>query len=124
MQHYIPQIVYAGWCLFWAYANKVQIINNDRVYHGVNGVFHLATCIYFSLKIHWIIGLAILFEGRLFFDIPLNLFRKLPIGYVPENPKSLVDKVERGVFGNNGFLPKIIYLLILAFLLILQHKII
>jgi hypothetical protein len=47
--------------------------------------------------------------------------RGLPIDYVARNPKSIVDKFEKSIFGMDGILPKIIYLAIIIALNILYY---
>lgn len=127
MKAIIPEIVYGCFCLFWAFVNYWQIEKiNETVRHGINGIFHLSTVIYFSIAIHPLVGAAMLFEGRLFFDVPLNIMRDgwRNIGYVPKNPKSIVDQLEQKVFGKNGIAPKVVYLVILFSLVIIQLKVI
>jgi len=46
------------------------------------------------------------------FNTTLNLMRGLPIDYVPTKPKALTDRIERALFGNNGIIPKILYIFI------------
>lgn len=106
----IPQIAWVVFCLFFAYVNyrlieKVQ----ERVRHGINGVFGAVTCTYFGIFVDWKLGLAMAFEARLFFDWSLNLWRGRPLGYVSLSPRSLIDKAEKKVFGLNGILPKVLY---------------
>src|SRR5690348_14817414 len=104
----IPQIIYAAWCILFALANAKAIGAGVKILHGINGFIHLSVIIYFSFAIHWIIGLQMLFIGRLFFDIALNLFRGLPVTYVSEDPKSIIDRLEILAFSGNGLVPKIV----------------
>lgn len=108
-----PVIAYGLLCIFWALANARGIDANVWILHGANFVIHVCTVLYFGLTVHWALGLAMFFEGRLFFDTALSLFRFgwKRIGYVPAKPKSNTDKLEKAVFGNNGILPKVIYAL-------------
>ena len=120
----IPQIAYAAFCIFFAYLNYIIIERlNEVVRHGINGAIHLSVCVYFGLAAHSIVGLSMLFIGRLFFDISLNIFRMgwRNIGYVPRYPKSIVDKMEKYFFGKDGITPKIIYMAILVVLNILYR---
>jgi hypothetical protein len=118
----IPQIIYALWCVFFAYLNYILIEKlNERVRHGFNGLAHLTVCIYFGFALGVITGVIMLLIGRLFFDTSLNLFRKKGIGYVPENPKSIVDKVEKYVF-NDGITPKVIYVCLVIALNIIKNN--
>lgn len=114
-----PTIFYAAFCIFFAYLNAHLIeVLNERIRHGFNGIFHATACVYFGLEVHWTVGLQMLLIGRLFFDTPLNLFRGLPVFYVPEKPRSLVDQVEKALFGNNGWLPKSLYAAVLIGLIV------
>jgi hypothetical protein len=109
-----PLIAYSVFCIIFAYCNYIEIVKLDeRIWHGLNGAIHLSTALYFGLAVCPQAGFSILLIARLFFDVSLNLFRKLPIDYVPEHPKSIVDKIEIFVFEDNGWLPKIIYSLLL-----------
>lgn len=110
MQLVIPQLVYAVWCVFFAYMNYRLIeVLNERVLHGINGIFHVITCMYFFFEVDPLMGLAMFFSARVVFDTSLNLMRKRGIGYVPVNPKSIFDKAEKWAFRNNGIVPKIVY---------------
>jgi hypothetical protein len=110
----IYEASYLLFCIALAYINYRVIAADLRVYHALNGVAHLICWIvcYLLTKNIWLV-LTLPFIGRLFFDTMLNLLRGLPVDYVPKNPKSIVDKTEKKVFGNNGILPKLIYLAII-----------
>jgi hypothetical protein len=113
----IPQIAYLLVCVLFAYMNYIQIsVHNERVRHGYNGLMHVVTCLYFLLFVSWEMALIMLCIARLFFDVALNLFRKLPFDYVSPEPKSIVDKVEIFVFDGNGRIPKVAYALIILML--------
>lgn len=112
MNHLVPQYAYAGFCLFFAFVNYWQIEKlNENVRHFINGIFHATTSLYFGIAVHWALGVAILIEARLVFDITLNLLRFGVFGffYVSPNPKSIVDRIEKSVFKENGVIPKVIY---------------
>lgn len=140
MQALTPEIVYVFFCVFWAYANAKAIQADTWILHGINGLLHLSFCTYFGLAIHPVVSFVLLFAGRLFFDVALNLFRGLPVAHVPKAPKSKVDQVEIAVFDALfryllkrklrpsypfvvGLLPKIIYALCLMVFLTIQFKI-
>lgn len=115
---YIP--AYMAFCLLLALLNAELIKDGKRIYHGLNGALHLVCWgLIFWVTDSWLLTLALPFIGRLFFDSALNLFRELPLDYVPKNPKSIIDKAEKGLFGNNGLIPKVIYLAISITLIIL-----
>jgi hypothetical protein len=115
----IPEIVYALFCIFWAYLNYIIIERlDDEVKHWFNGLMHLSVCIFSGFAIHFLAAITMLLIGRLFFDVSLNIFRMgwRNIGYVPRYPKSIIDKIEKKVFGKDGITPKIIYTALIALL--------
>ena len=107
---FVVQIVYAALCVYFAKYNAVEIKSDRRIYHGINGAIHLAVVSYTYFKMGGFQAFSMLLVARLFFDIPLNLFRGIPLDYVPDNPKSIVDRIEKFVFGEDGVTPKLIYL--------------
>lgn len=117
----IPQIAWLLFCLFFSFANYVVIEKlNERVRHGINGIFGFGISFYFAVFVDWKMGAVMLLIARTFFDSLLNYlrFRKElgleAIGYVPRHPKSIIDKVEKWAFGMDGFTPKIIYLFLIT----------
>lgn len=88
------------------------ISEGRAVKHWLNALIHITASLFAWIAFGWQIGLAILFISRVTFDIALNLFRKLPIDYVSSKPASVIDQLEKKVFGKNGILPKIVYLII------------
>ncbi len=101
-------------CIAFAWLNSFLIKKGKRIYHALNGVLHIAAAVAGWHFWGWQIGVAILFVARLFFDVALNLFRGLAIDYIPVNPKSTIDKIEKKVFNNDGIMPKLIYLAIIV----------
>ncbi len=112
----IAVLLYGLFCIWFAWLNAKWIKAEKRIYHGWNGLLHLAAAGLIFYFFGWKYGVATLFVTRLIFDTSLNLFRDLPIDYVPVAPKSIVDKVEKFIFKSNGLLPKILYLLIIVIL--------
>jgi hypothetical protein len=106
-----PVIAYGVICIFWAIANGRYINADGPILHWANMIIHATTCGYFALSVSWILGLAMFFEARPFFDTTLYLtrFGWKKIWYVPDNPSSVIDRLEKAIFGNNGWLPKLIY---------------
>lgn len=86
----------------------------------MNGLLHIAAAVAGWYYFNWQIGVAILFVARIFFDVSLNLFRGKAIGYIPIKPKSIVDKVEKKLFKQDGITPKIVYIIIIICLLTLK----
>lgn len=112
-------LLYIPFCLFFAWLNAWRIKNGKRIYHGLNGTIHLIVAGLVGWFWEWNYGIAILFITRVFFDWSLNLFRGLPLGYVSINPKSIIDRIEKRIFGTDGITPKIVYLLMIVILLTL-----
>jgi hypothetical protein len=105
--------IYIVFCLLLALYNKRRIAYDKHINHGLNGALHiifLAVAVIITKS--WFPVAALPFIGRVFFDGSLNLMRHLPLGYVSSKPKSIIDKGEKSVFGNNGVLPKVIWLAI------------
>lgn len=97
--------------------NADRIENDKRIEHSLNGIAHLSmACILYFVD--WRASVALLLSVRVVFDSALNLFRGLSLGYVSPKPASWVDKIEKKIFKNNGYLPKLIYLIIALCLLI------
>lgn len=111
---------YVAFCIGFAWINAGVIKEGGRIYHGLNGLLHLICwfCIWLVTK-EWALLAALPFIGRLFFDSALNIMRGLPLDYVAKNPKSIIDKAEKGLFGNNGIIPKVIYLIISITLIVI-----
>ena len=105
------QFIYALFCIWFAYINFLLIKYEFRIYHGVNGLIHV---LFWMGTIYctkcWELIIVLPFVGRIVFDAALNMMRGLPIDYLPRKPKSIVDKIEKFVFQNDGLLAKIIYL--------------
>jgi len=111
-------LLYIPFAIFRAWLDAKRIKDGKRIYHGVNGAITLACAGLVFWLADWKAALALLFITRVFFDTALNYFRGLPLDYVSLNPKSIVDRLEKKVFGLNGWTPKIIYLFIIVSLLI------
>lgn len=116
---FVAVVIYALFCVGLAYYDAVRIKQDKRIYHGLNGAAHLVIIMACGIWIHPLLAVAMLFEGRLVFDISLNLFRGLPFDYVPLYPQSLVDRMEQKVFDEDGLFPKVVYAnLFIIFLLL------
>lgn len=118
----IIQAIYIVFCLLLAYYNKRRIVYDKRILHGINGLLHaLFWCVTLYYTRSWFPACILPFIGRLFFDAALNLMRRLPLDYVAQKPKSIVDKFEKSIFGNDGILPKMLYLIIIITLNALHY---
>lgn len=106
----IFECLYILWCVAFAAINSQWIKEGKHIYHFWNGLIHCIAATVCAV-FWWIPGaILILLNSRLFFDVSLNLFRGLPINYVPISPKSIADKIEINIFGRDGYLPKLIWL--------------
>jgi len=90
-----------------------RIKRGKSIKHGVNGfIYTLILAAAFWVKPnYWLIS-ALVFDRLIFFNISLNLCRMLPVFYVSESPKSIVDKISRWVFGKYGYIMYFIYLVL------------
>jgi hypothetical protein len=103
------QILYAVICVAFAYLNKRWIDQDKKILHGLNGLLHIVAAVVAWWLFDWMVFVIILCEARIVFDISLNKFRGLEFDYVPIKPKSIVDKLERKIFDEDGVSPKIVY---------------
>lgn len=122
MKNKLPLGIYALFCVFLAYTNAVAITADQQVNHVMNGFVHIAFGLYCTLAVHWAMGLAALLTARLVFDVTLNLFRGLAIWYISPTPTSTVDKAEIWLFGDNGWLPKLVYFALIVLYLVFANK--
>lgn len=110
-------IAYALFCIAFARLNWYWIeVKDYKIKHFWNGLIHLAAAAAGWYFFSWQIGVSILFVARLVFDTALNLFRGKAIDYISPSPKSIVDKIEKKVFNNDGIMPKLTYFAIIVLL--------
>lgn len=122
-------LIYIPICVIFASLNADWIKKGKKIKHGWNALLHLTVAILIGWFVNWKDGLAVLFIAKLFFDTSLNYFRKLPIDYIsPEvkaytniwmalNKGKVTDYLEYKIFGNNGYVSKIVYAFIIITLL-------
>lgn len=111
---YFLEILYAIICIGLAYWNYKIIEADKKIFHGLNGAIHFFLWMLSTYLSTWQILIAMPFIGRLVFDWALNSFRGLHPSYVPVDPKSIIDKIEKKVFGNDGYAVKEMYLFIIV----------
>jgi hypothetical protein len=113
---------YIVFCIVLAWYNYRRISLDKRIYHGINGALHLLAWagVYLITRSWWLTA-SLPFLGKVVFDSSLYLMRGLPLDYVPKNPKSIIDKIEKRVFPDDGLLPKIAYFVISATLIIVHY---
>lgn len=98
MTFLILEIIYAFFCIAFAKWNAVRFSKGKTVYHGVNGAIHIIKACICGWFFGICAGLAILCLARVVFDGALNWFRFKTFDYTPENPKSILDIIEKWFF--------------------------
>ena len=101
--------------------DAILIFNSKSIKHGINGLVYLSilTVPYFIFHNYWLMA-VLLFDRLLFFNLFLSHFRGVGWLYMPLNPKSIVDKVARIIFYNNGALMYLVYAVIFISLIIVE----
>lgn len=122
--------IYLCFTVWLAWDNAKRKAADKHIYHGLNGSLHILAAV--ILLPDWMASVALLLLIKVVFDTSMNLFSKLPIDYISSEVrliKSLwsalvkgkfTDYIEYKIFGNNGYTPKIIYLIIAVCLLIVR----
>ncbi len=130
-------LAYIPVCVAFAWLNAKWIKEGKRIKHGWNGLLHCSVaCLVgwatwkYNLKGEWwAVGLSVLLIARAVFDTSLNLFRQLPVDYYSPEIKQytglrmaiqkgkVIDYLEYKAFLGNGYIPKALYTLAVAFLL-------
>ena len=96
------------------------ILDGKRIYHALNGIVYLAliSIAYLLFHNYWLVA-VLLFDRLLFFNISLSFFRHLSWDYMPQKPKSIVDKISRIIFYNNGALMYLVYAIVFISLIVI-----
>lgn len=115
--NYLIELFFIGVCILNAWIDAKRIKGGKRIYHGVNGGIYLALTFGSYFLGGWFLVLAVLIIRKVFFDVALNLFRGLPFFYFPQNPKSILDKLQYKVFNVNM---EILWVVLVLLLLILN----
>lgn len=112
----IPQIIYASLCVIFAYINAEWIKADKPIDHKKNGLFHGICWVIACILFRWELIFVLPFIGKTVFDISLNLYRKLYIGYIslPSNHGSKLDEWEYEAFDGDGVKAKFAYTLIIV----------
>ena len=101
----------------WMAGRDAQLLHNKKtVDHLTNALIHICVASVIGIFYEWYHFFGILLMARIVFDTSLNVFRHFNPFYVSPSPSSFVDKVEKKIFGSNGWLPKLIYFIILLFI--------
>jgi len=98
-------------------AHKIE--QGKVIKHGINGLIYLGLLgfAFFFTKDFWLLA-VLCFDRLIFFNLSLNIFRKLPFLYVSKEPKSIVDKLALKVFGKNGGVMYLVYAVIFILLIV------
>jgi hypothetical protein len=107
MSFLLNQLSLAFWNLINSRVDAYRILKNKTIAHGINfGVYGVivGVLVYlgrYELKTVILFCCSAFLNRQLSFDIPLNLRRGLPWYYqsIANPPKSLMDRVERKLFG-------------------------
>ena len=94
-----------------------RIKTNQRIYHGINGVFYFLFVLiayFFSRSFGLVIGLA-LFRIPVF-NLSLNRFRGLPLNYLSSKTTSKIDKLTYSIQQKVGVYTYYIIILIISLL--------
>lgn len=118
------EIAYAFAVIALAGYNARLIYKGKRIKHFWNGLLHLTVAVAAS-GLQWSLWLLliILLNTRLLFNYWLNIFRDgIRWNYVPAKPKSIVDQVEKFIFGRSFLMPLAAYLLADIIIHVIYYK--
>lgn len=110
------EIIYLLICIAFAGLNAAWIQDGKKIKHGWNGLLHITVAAVAWWIYAWPVFIIILCNTNVVFNISLALFRGKHPFYVSPKPVSIIDKIEKMWFGNNGLKPKAMYLAISAVL--------
>lgn len=104
-----------------AYQDSRRLANKKWIKHGINAAVYigLLLAVWFLHGWDWKLIAALLLTRQIFFDSPLSLFRGLKWNYITpaEKPAAIIDRLEKRIFGMNGTLMYIVYIVSLIILL-------
>lgn len=97
------------------------IKKNIKIKHGINGFIYLSLVIVvYLLNKDILTSIGLLIVRIPIFNISLNYFRKLPLNYLSDSTKSIVDRITNWIPKKIGFWKYHIFLLFLSIFLILN----
>jgi hypothetical protein len=111
----LEQSILIGFNLVNSRIDAYRILKNKTIAHGVNfGAYLILVLILALFFKSWFLFIPAFFSRQITFDIPLNLRRGLKWDYVSLDrpPKALMDQIEVRIFGYNGRLSSVIYLIL------------
>lgn len=100
----IPLSIAAMLNILLAYYDSYRMKENRRIQHGVNALIYAAICVCIALVYGnvWY-ALPMILIRPIIFDPVLNMFNQKNPFHVSLTTTSIIDKWERKVLGNNGF---------------------
>ena len=103
-----------------AFYDSYRMKNNYRISHGVNAGVYVILCVITALLFGNIwYAVPMLLIRPVVFDPVLNMANNLNPFHQSMTTTSIMDKMERKLFGSNGFLPWLMYLILFAVSVIL-----
>lgn len=107
------------------HANLIR--DGKRIQHGLWGGAYLGLAVVFcyfggqrdGIGFDWLLMIDLLLIRKVFFDLPLNLFRGKPMFYVSATTTSIIDKFHNRVFGLNSLPYMIVYFVAIIVITIL-----
>lgn len=112
---YLFQLFLVAGNIWMAYFHSTLIKAEKKIQHGLWGAAYLAVAVWLSLWLHsWVLFALSLFIRKVFFDLPLSLFRGLPLFYVSTVTTSIIDKMHYRIFGKRSEIYMGIYLLLIV----------
>lgn len=103
------QIAYMVFAVAFAWFNAYLIKKRRRIFHFWNGFLHLCWAVYCGAHWWWGGGVALLLTTKVIFDTFLSHFRGLPLLYFNPKGRSIMDKIEHKIFGNDVLEARIVY---------------
>jgi hypothetical protein len=88
-----------------------ELIANKKVINHLSNaaVYTVLLSIVFSISTNWVLMASLCLDRLLFFNISLNLYRKLKWNYMPQFPNSKIDMISNFVFLRNGYIQYGVY---------------
>jgi hypothetical protein len=84
--------------------------DKKTINHNLNAVVYIILLVpVFLISKNWVLIASLCLDRLLFFNISLNLYRKLKWNYMPQFPNSKVDMISNFIFFRNGYLQYAVY---------------
>jgi hypothetical protein len=104
------QLIFVAVNIAMAWWHAKLIKENRPIKHGWWGLAYVVAAAATSfISKDWILFILLLLIRKLVFDLSLNIFRGLPPFHISLTTTSIIDKLQRKLFGTNGALVAIVY---------------